>query len=81
VSHSDVTTLGYVEKANGEREAIVAFRDQVYLVHEGELFAEKYKALRVTPSSIEIEEELTEASSASPEVKRYSTADRAPDAN
>ena len=81
VSHSDVTTLGYVEKANGEREAIVAVRDQVYLVHEGELFAEKYKALRVTPSSIEIEEELTEASSASPEVKRYSTADRAPDAN
>jgi hypothetical protein len=81
VSHSDVTTLGYVEKANGEREAIVAVHDQVYLVHEGELFAEKYRAVRVTASSIEIGEELTEASSASPEVKRYFKADRAPDSN
>jgi hypothetical protein len=81
VSHSPVTTLGYVEKANGEREAIVAVHDQVYLVHEGELFAEKYKALHVTASSIEIVQELTEASSASPERRRYSTADRAPDSN
>jgi hypothetical protein len=81
VSHSNVTTLGYVEKADGEREAIVAVRDQVYLVHEGELFAEKYKVVRVTPSSIEIVEELTEASSASPERRRYSTADRAPDSH
>jgi hypothetical protein len=81
VSHSPVTTLGYVEKANGEREAIVAVRDQVYLVHEGELFAEKYKVVRVTPSAIEIVEELTEASSASPELRRYPTADRAPNSN
>ena len=81
VSHSNFTTLGYVEKADGEREAIVAVHDQVYLVHEGELFAEKYKALRVTASSIEIVEELSEASSASPELRRHSTADRAPDSN
>ena len=81
VGHSDVTTIGYVEKADGEREAIVAVRDQVYLVHEGEVFAEKYKAVRVTPTSIEIGEELTEASSASPEVKRYPNADRSPDSN
>jgi len=81
VSSSNVTTLGYVEKANGEREAIVAVHDQVYLVHEGELFAEKYRALRVTASSIEIVQELTEASSASPELRRRSTADRAPDSN
>jgi len=81
VSHSNFTTLGYVEKADGEREAIVAVHDQVYLVHEGELFAEKYKALHVTASSIEIVEELTEASSASPILRRQSTADHAPDSN
>ena len=48
---SAVSTLGYVEKAGREREAIVEVLDQVFLVHEGELFAEKYRALQVTPSS------------------------------
>jgi hypothetical protein len=46
-----------VEKAGGEKEAIVEVLGQVYLVHEGELFAEKYRALKVTPSSVEIVEE------------------------
>lgn len=63
-NHSVVRPLGYVEKANGEKEAIIEVADQVYLVHEGELFAEKYKALRVTPISVDIEEEPTRASSA-----------------
>jgi len=62
--------LGYVEKASGEKEAIVEFRDQVYLVHEGELFADKFRALRVSPSSVEIVEEFTEASTAPPARRR-----------
>jgi hypothetical protein len=36
-----VNTLGYVEKAGGEKEAIVEVLGQVYLVHEGESFAER----------------------------------------
>jgi hypothetical protein len=68
-----------VEKAGGERVAIVEVLGQVYLVHEGELFAEKYRALQVTPSSVEIVEELTEASSASPERRRIPVGDRPPD--
>ena len=56
-SQSVVSTLGYVEKADGEKEAIVEVLGQVYLVHQGELFAEKYRALKVTPSSVEIVEE------------------------
>jgi cell division protein FtsN len=40
-----------VEKAGGEKEAIVEVLGQVYLVHEGESFAEKNRALQVTASS------------------------------
>ena len=63
-NRSSVTPIGYVEKAGGEKEAIVAFQDQVFLAHEGELFAGKYRVLRVTALAVEIVEEPTEASSA-----------------
>jgi hypothetical protein len=70
MNRSTVKPLGYVEKAGGEREAIVELRDQVYLVHQGELFAGKYRVVQLTPISVEIVEELTEASSAAPDRKR-----------
>jgi hypothetical protein len=63
-NRSSVTPIGYVEKAGGEKEAIVEFQDQVFLLHEGELFAGKYRVLRVTALAVEIVEEPTEASSA-----------------
>jgi hypothetical protein len=63
-NRSSVTPIGYVEKAGGEKEAIVEFQDQVFLVHEGELFAGKYRVLRVTALAVEIAEEPSEASSA-----------------
>ena len=50
-TQSAVSTLGYVEKAGGEKEAIVEVLGQVYLVHEGESFAEKDRGLQVTASS------------------------------
>lgn len=78
-NRSTAKPLGYVEKAGGEKEAIVEFRDQVYLVHEGELFAEKFRVLRVTASSVEIVEELTEASSGFPARRRNSGTDLSPD--
>jgi hypothetical protein len=56
-TESAVRTLGYVEKAGGEKQAIVEVFGQVYLVHEGELFAGKYRALQVTSSSVQIVEE------------------------
>ena len=77
MNRSTVRPLGYVEKAGGEREAIVEFREQVYLVHEGELFAGKFRVLQLTPNSVEIVEELTEASSAAPDRRRNTT--RPPD--
>jgi hypothetical protein len=77
MNRSTVQPLGYVEKAGGEREAIVDFRDQVYLVHQGELFAGKYRVLQLTPNSVEIVEDLTEASSAAPDRTRNTS--RPPD--
>lgn len=71
---SAVIPLGFVEKAGGEEEAIVEVLDQVYLVHEGELFAEKYRALRVTPSSAEIVEESKEGSALPPDLGQDSEA-------
>jgi len=79
MNRTSARPLGYVEKAGGEREAIVEFGDQVYLVHEGELFAEKFRVLKVSPSSVEIVEELTEASSASPQLRRNYKGERPPD--
>ena len=72
-TQSVVSTLGYVEKGDGEKEAVVEVLGQVYLVHEGELFAEKYRALQVTSSSVQIVEESTEGSSP-PEIERDSEA-------
>jgi len=50
-TQSAVSTLGYVEKAGGEKEAIVEVLGQVYLLHEGESLAEKHGALQVPASS------------------------------
>jgi hypothetical protein len=73
-TQSGVNTLGYVEKAGGEKEAIVEVLGQVYLVHEGELFAEQYRALQVTPSSVKIVEESTKGSSVPAGIRRDSKA-------
>ncbi len=67
-NRTSVQPLGYVEKAGGEREAIVEVLGQIYLVHEGELFADKYRALRVTATSVDIVEEP--ATAALPERRR-----------
>jgi hypothetical protein len=69
-SRSSVTPIGYVEKAGGEKEAIVEYQNQVFLVHEGELFAGRYRVLRLTALSVEIVEEPTEASSAAIDRRR-----------
>ncbi len=42
-------TLGYVETEGGEMQAIVADGSQVYLVKQGETFADRYRATSVDP--------------------------------
>jgi hypothetical protein len=51
--------LGYVEKTEGRIEAIVSQGDQVYVVHEGELFAGKYRVLKISPDLVEAVDETT----------------------
>jgi hypothetical protein len=51
--------LGYTEKSPGEPEAIVTDDDQIFIVHEGESFARKYRVLKITPTAIEVEDETT----------------------
>ena len=46
--------LGYVEKAGGRVEAIVSDEDQVYVVHEGETVADKYKVLKISSTAVEV---------------------------
>jgi hypothetical protein len=63
-----------VEKAGGEKEAIVEVLGQVYLVHEGELFGGKYRALKVNSFSVQIVEEPSGGSSLPAGTKRDSKA-------
>ena len=70
VNRSSVTPIGYVEKAGGEKEAIVEYQGQVFLLHEGELFAGKYRVLRLTSLAVEIVEEPTETPSAAIDRRR-----------
>jgi hypothetical protein len=52
--------LGYTEKSPGVPEAIVTDDDQIYIVHEGETFARKYRVLKITPTGVEVEDETTQ---------------------
>ncbi len=51
--------VGYSEKGGGRQEAYVSDEDQVFVVHEGEQFAQKYRVLKITPRSIQIEDETS----------------------
>ena len=42
-------TLGYVESQNGELRAVVADESDIYLVKQGQVFADKYLATSVDP--------------------------------
>jgi hypothetical protein len=44
--------LGYIENASGEIEAIVAEGTRVYLVKQGEVFADQYRAVSVDPAMV-----------------------------
>jgi len=58
--------LGYVEWASGRLQAVVEDQGEVYLVSEGEVFGDRYRALRVTESSVEVVEGLSPPARASP---------------
>ncbi len=45
-------TLGYVETQDGQMQAIVADGSQIYLVKQGETFADRYRATSVDPTLV-----------------------------
>jgi hypothetical protein len=49
---AEFTPLGYVEKADGSTEAIVSEGSRVFLVHEGETFADRYRVQSVSASLV-----------------------------
>ena len=59
--------IGYIERTMGQAEAIVAVGGEVHFVREGDVFADRFRALSVSPSWVEIEELPLEAKT-SPEV-------------
>jgi hypothetical protein len=44
----------YVERADGTEEAFVALGDRVYFVHEGEVFAARYRVLKISPFEVDV---------------------------
>ena len=51
--------VGYSEKPGGIKEAYVTDDQEVYVVHEGEEFGKHYKAVKITPQQIEVEDQTT----------------------
>ncbi len=51
-----MTPVGYVRRPDGTVEAILGEGDHVQVLHEGEIFADKYKVLKITPTSVEVVE-------------------------
>jgi len=46
--------IGFAVKGDGETVAFVTVEGEVFLVREGEVFASRYKVLRVTAAAVEI---------------------------
>jgi hypothetical protein len=49
--------LGYAEKAGGVLEAYLSDDTDVYVVHEGESVANRYRILKISPTSVTFEDE------------------------
>lgn len=52
--------MGYAEKAGGVREAYLVYEDQIYVVHEAESFAKRFRVLKITSALAEIKDESTQ---------------------
>ncbi len=50
----EMQPFGYVEKADGSRQAAVSVGDRVLLVHEGETFDDHYRVLKISPTAVEV---------------------------
>jgi hypothetical protein len=51
--------VGYTEKAGGVKEAIVSDEQEIYIVHEGESFAKRFRVVKISPAAIDVDDETT----------------------
>jgi len=49
-----LTVLGYVDKPGVGREVLVSQNSQIYVTHEGQTFADRFKVLRITPTQVDV---------------------------
>jgi len=47
-----IPALGFVEKADGELDAVVSDQDEVYVVRQGDYFARRYEAVQVSREGV-----------------------------
>ncbi len=56
-----IKALGYMEEPGGVREATISDEsDNIYVVHENETFANRFKVLKISPTVIDIEDTTTQ---------------------
>ena len=51
--------VGVTQKGGGVNEAIVSDDQEIYIVHEGETFAKRFRVLKITPTQVEIDDDTT----------------------
>jgi hypothetical protein len=51
--------VGVTQKSGGINEAIVSDEQEIYIVHEGETFARRFRVVKITPSQVEIDDDTT----------------------
>lgn len=57
-----LVVVGYVEKPGIGREVVVSDGFQVYVTHQGETFAERFKVVKITPTTVDIFDTYTNQS-------------------
>jgi hypothetical protein len=55
-------TIGYVEKAAGEVDAIILQENEIQVVHVGDLIASRYRVIKILPDSVDTVDESLEPS-------------------
>jgi hypothetical protein len=51
--------MGYTEKAGGVHEAIITDDQEIYIVHEGDTIAQRFRVLKISPSAVEVDDGTT----------------------
>lgn len=69
--HTVFKTIGYVERAGGELEAIILQENQVHVVHIGDRIADHYRVTMITPDLVDsVDDAMAESPMAKPDTAK-----------